>query len=199
MAMQTVESATAADEAAVVAVITLAFSTDPAARWTWPDPQRYLEYFPPFIKAFGGRAFARGGAHRADDYAGAALWLPPGVHPDEEAIDAVMERSVPENLRKDGDALFEQMARFHPREPLWYLPLIGVDPARQGRGYGAALLKHGLIACDRDGTAAYLESTNPNNIPLYERHGFELLGTIQAGTSPPLFPMLRRPVAALRR
>jgi hypothetical protein len=40
---------------------------------------------------------------------------------------------------------------------------------------------------------AYLESTNPKNIPLYERHGFEVLGTIQVGTSPAVCPMLRRP------
>ena len=28
---------------------------------------------------------------------------------------------------------------------------------------------------------AYLESSNPRNIPLYERHGFEALGEIQVG------------------
>ncbi|MGH9960925.1 MAG: GNAT family N-acetyltransferase, partial [Pyrinomonadaceae bacterium] len=50
-----------------------------------------------------------------------------------------------------------------------------------------------LIPCDHDQKLAYLESTNPRNIPLYERHGFELLGTIQVGTSPRLFPMLRKP------
>lgn len=54
-------------------------------------------------------------------------------------------------------------------------------------------MKHTLDACDRDHAPAYLESSNPKNIPLYERHEFELLGTIQVGTSPPIFPMLRKP------
>jgi RimJ/RimL family protein N-acetyltransferase len=54
-------------------------------------------------------------------------------------------------------------------------------------------MRHALIPCDRDRTMAYLESTNPKNISLYERHGFELLGTIQVGASAPLFPMLRKP------
>jgi hypothetical protein len=36
-----------------------------------------------------------------------------------------------------------------------------------------------------------LESSNPANIPLYERHGFSVLGTIQVGSSPSVFPMLR--------
>jgi ribosomal protein S18 acetylase RimI-like enzyme len=84
-------------------------------------------------------------------------------------------------------------ARYHPSEPHWYLPLIGVDPSQQGKGYGSALLTHALMPCNRDHTCAYLESSNPKNIPLYERHGFEVLGTIQVGTSPPIFPMLRKP------
>jgi ribosomal protein S18 acetylase RimI-like enzyme len=73
------------------------------------------------------------------------------------------------------------------------LPLIGVDPAQQNKGYGGALMRHALIECDRDKKLAYLESTNPKNISLYERHGFEALGTIQVGTSPPIVPMLRKP------
>jgi len=193
MTTHAVEAATAADEAATVDVLTLAFSADPASRWSWPDPQRYLEHFPRFIKAFGGKAFAHGSAHRVGDYAGAALWLPPDVHPDEEALGALMQSTVPERVQKDVFAVIEQMGRHHPHEPHWYLPFIGIDPPRQGKGYGAALLKHGLVACDHDKSLAYLESTNPKNIPLYERHGFELLGTIQVGTSPPLFPMLRKP------
>jgi hypothetical protein len=38
-----------------------------------------------------------------------------------------------------------------------------------------------------------MESTNPANIPLYRRHGFEMIGQIQVDDAPPLFPMLRRP------
>ena len=63
----------------------------------------------------------------------------------------------------------------------WYLPLIGVDPFHQRKGYGSALLRHVLRLCDRDGTPAYLESTNPANVPLYERHGFRVLATSSGG------------------
>jgi hypothetical protein len=38
---------------------------------------------------------------------------------------------------------------------------------------------------------AYLESTNPRNILLYERHGFEVIGAIRIGNCSPIFPMLR--------
>jgi hypothetical protein len=54
-------------------------------------------------------------------------------------------------------------------------------------------MEHALRRCDREGLPAYLESSNPRNIPLYQRHGFEVLGTIQLDASPPITPMLRAP------
>jgi ribosomal protein S18 acetylase RimI-like enzyme len=188
-----IKTASTSDEAAAIAVVVLAFSTDPAARWTWPDPQQYLLHFPDFVKAFGGKAFAHGSAYYVDGYAGAALWLPPEVHPDDDLLMSLLKRTGSASAQEDGPAVFDQMGRYHPQEPHWYLPFIGVDPFQQSKGHGSALMRHSLVPCDRDRTLAYLESSNPKNIPLYERHGFELLGTIQAGTSPPIFPMLRKP------
>jgi ribosomal protein S18 acetylase RimI-like enzyme len=184
---------TASDRDAAIDVVVLAFSADPAARWTWPDPHQYLTHFPRFVQAFAGKAFAHGSAYYIDGYAGAALWLPPNVHPDEDALIALFQQTVSEQKQKDVFAAFEEMGRYHPSEAHWYLPLIGVDPFHQGKGYGSALMQHALIPCDEDRTLAYLESTTRRNIPLYERYGFELLGTIQVGTSAPLFPMLRKP------
>jgi len=128
-----------------------------------------------------------------DGYAGTALWLPPGVHSDEEGLGAVIESTVARSLRPETDAIFEQMAACHPAEPHWYLPLIGADPANQGEGHGGALMAYALARCDRDHAPAYLESSNPRNIPFYQRHGFEPLGAIQVGSSPTLVPMLRPP------
>ena len=71
--------------------------------------------------------------------------------------------------------------------------MIGVEPSRQGSGVGSALLQHSLANCDADGLPAYLESSSPKNIPLYERFGFEQIGVIRAGDAPPMFPMLRKP------
>jgi hypothetical protein len=76
MTMPIIKTATATDEAAVIAVVVLAFSADPAARWTWPDANQYLMHFPSFVRAFGGKAFAHGHAYYVDGYAGAVLWLP---------------------------------------------------------------------------------------------------------------------------
>jgi ribosomal protein S18 acetylase RimI-like enzyme len=121
------------------------------------------------------------------------MWLPPGVEPDGERLGALAIANAPPDRVADLGAVMEEMGRFHPHEPHWYLPLIGVDPALQGRGIGAALMRHALARCDADGMPAYLESSNPRNITLYRRHGFEPLGAIQRGGSPTLVPMLRKP------
>jgi GNAT superfamily N-acetyltransferase len=187
-----VTTLTPVDEARAVDTVVLAFAADPVARWSWPDSHVYLASMPALTRAFGGRAFAHGGAHATDGFSGAALWLPPGVSPDEEALDEIIDRTVASATRPDVLGVFEQMAKYHPKEPHWYLPLIGVDPAHQGKGHGGALMAYALQQCDRDHLPAYLESTNPRNMTLYQRHGFEALGTIQVGASPPLTPMLRR-------
>jgi ribosomal protein S18 acetylase RimI-like enzyme len=183
----------AADEDPAVETIVLAFAADPMARWTWPDAHQYLAAMPRMARAFGGRAFSNGTAFCTDDYAGTALWLPPRVDPDEEELGAVIESTVAPSRAAEVAAIFEQMDKYHPAEPLWYLPMIGVDPAHQGEGHGNALMVYALARCDRDHMPAYLESSNPRNISFYRRHGFEQLGAIQVGSSPTLVPMLRRP------
>ena len=148
--------------------------------------------FPRFVEAFGGAAFAAGTAYHAD-YSGAALWLAPGAAPDDEALAALMEETVPPDRRAVTFAVFEQMGSYHPHEEHWYLPLIGVDPLVQGKGVGSALLRHALKQCDALGIPAYLEATTPGSIRLYERHGFKRLAAVQVGDSPEIVPMLRRP------
>ncbi len=183
-----------ADQARTIGILTLAFSTDPMARWSLPDPAKYLATFPSLAKAFGGNAFEGGTAYEANDFAGAALWLPPGARSDEESLMRLFNENTSEDIKEDMQRIFEQMEKFHPTEPHWYLPMIGVDPASQGRGIGAALMTEALRAVDRDGRIAYLESSNPKNIPLYQRHGFEVVGEIQSGNSPVLRPMVRKAV-----
>jgi hypothetical protein len=58
----TVRPAGSGEQDTVVGVITLAFSTDPMARWSFPDPATYLAVMPDLARAFGGRSFGHGTA-----------------------------------------------------------------------------------------------------------------------------------------
>lgn len=188
-----VRSVTRSDKDRFAAAMTMAFSTDPAARWAWPDPLQYMKTFMPLVTLFGGRSFDHGSAYVIGDFCGVAQWLPPGIQPDDEAIGALFRQTMSEPKLGEVLFLFEQMAGFHPHEPHWYIPLIGVDPMFQGRGCGTRLMRQGLAACDRDHHLAYLEATSPASRALYERLGFRVLGEIRSGDSPPMFPMLREP------
>lgn len=174
-----------------IATMALAFSQDPAARWLFPDGSEFTKNFSEFVQAFAGKAFAQESAFYTDDFTGSALWLGPGVSGDEEAVISLISERVPEERLNETFAVFSQMDEFHPEFPHWYLPLIGVDPIHHGNGHGSALLRHVLEECDRTGIPAYLESSSPANISLYERHGFNVIGEIQAGSSPVIYPMLR--------
>lgn len=181
------------DAARAVACLVLAFARDPIARWFFPRASQHCAGFEAFVPAFAGAAFEAGSALATQELEGVALWLPPGVLPDAPETLRCFERWVPAERMEVGLEIMEQMGKHHPQDPHWYLPLIGVDPAQQGRGLGAALLRHALEVVDGEGRLAYLESTNPANVSLYRRHGFEVIATIQVGDAPPVFPMLREP------
>src|SRR5918992_1533917 len=91
MTIPIVKTAVESDEAGVIDALILAFVADPATRWVWPDPQKYLSHFSSFAKAFGGKAFAHGTAHYVGNYSGAALWLPPNIHPDVDQLIALLQ------------------------------------------------------------------------------------------------------------
>jgi GNAT superfamily N-acetyltransferase len=190
-ALPSISAVTRSNEDAVISLMTLAFSDDPATRWMFPDPRQYLTHYPTFVRLYAGAAFDSGNVYAVAGGAGFAMWLPPGIGSDEEGLADLLRRSVePSRLAEIFD-LVQQMASYQPAEPHWFLPLIGADPIRRGKGYGSALLAHMVAQCDQQ--LAYLDSTNSRNVPLYERHGFERLGVIKVGSCPPVYPMLRRP------
>ena len=186
-----IRPALAEEQGRAISIQVMAFARDPVMRWLYPEPDAYLRDFPDFTRAFGGGAFAHDAALLDSGFGGAAFWLPPGVHVDADPLQDVMERTLSPQVRDETGAVLEQMERYHIEEPHWYLAMIGVDPSQQGRGLGSGLLQHHLERVDREGLPAYLESSNPANVPLYQRHGFEVIGEIQSGSSPTVYPMLR--------
>jgi GNAT superfamily N-acetyltransferase len=81
----------------------------------------------------------------------------------------------------------------HPHQPHWYLNVVSTVPRRQGQGLGARTLDPILAVCDSGNIPAYLESSNPRNIPFYQRQGFVITGEIPLPGGPSLFPMWREP------
>jgi GNAT superfamily N-acetyltransferase len=166
-------------------------------RWLFPrerDSERRLALT---FQAYLSDSMRAGTVFTTDGLEGAALWKPPGHW---ELSWGSLLRSAPQLLRAFGlrvaYALQVERAveKQHPRDPHWYLSVLGTDPTAQGKGIGGALIRQVTDRCDHLGIPAYLESSKPENVPYYERFGFAVTGETRLGKDgPPIWFMWRDP------
>lgn len=114
---------------------------------------------------------------------GAAVWLPSRAM-EYSSLDLIRFGAIRGVLHQGIPALFRQlralniMLAMHRSiiiEPHYYLAAVGVDPARQGKGLGSALLRPTLERFDDERMPAYLDTHNERNVSLFQRFGFEIL------------------------
>ena len=196
-------SAQRADISELSHVLGRAFYDDPVSMWIMPDDKTraaHLRRF--FATVTRHHHLAGGGVEVASDgsIGAAALWDPPGRWKQTPREQLMMMPSFirgfgarPRVGRKMG-ALLELMKRHHPEEPHWYLAVIGSDVTVRGKGYGQALMSSRLDRVDAEHAPAYLESSKAENVPYYQRFGFEVTGEIVLPDGgPTLWPMWRAP------
>jgi ribosomal protein S18 acetylase RimI-like enzyme len=197
----TTRPAVPADVRELARVLGRAFYDDPPFIWMLPDEQsRERRNQGMFKTIMRSHALKYGGVDVAVDgttIVGGAIWLPPGHW---RPTNREQVRSLPGFIRALGgrlgpaSELLAYMVKHHPREQHWYLYAIGVDPAHQGQGVASVLLRSGLARSDEAGLPAYLESSKPENVPLYEHFGFEVTEVLNPPKgAPPLTGMWRDP------
>ncbi|WP_197415112.1 GNAT family N-acetyltransferase [Mycobacterium sp. M26] len=196
-----VRPARRSDIPAMARVLGRAFHDDPVITWLQPDPERRTAALPGLFGALARHHFLPGRgvevATSDDGIGGVALWDPPGrwqQSPREQiAMLPAVLRAVRGRLAVSR-IVTDLMKENHPEEPHWYLAVLGSDPTVRGTGFGRALMQSRLQRCDAEFAPAYLESSNPDNVPYYERFGFEVTGEIVVPDGgPTLWPMWRRP------
>jgi GNAT superfamily N-acetyltransferase len=172
-----------------------AFDDDPMMRWFFPDDASREASLSRYFSTIFTRQYAHNGVCECTD-AAAAFWVPPEAQakavPDAETIQEL------QNILGDRAGLFkdavEEAAKHTPQEPHWFLAVVGADPAAQGQGQGAALLRSGLAKADAAGLPAYLESSKASNLPFYEHFGFTVREEMRLpGEGPVLWAMWREP------
>jgi ribosomal protein S18 acetylase RimI-like enzyme len=176
-----------------------AFYDDPVMMWMLPNAAQRAKSLPRMFAAMTRHHFlAGGGAEVATNGSGigaAALWDPPGRWKQSGRDELLMMPTVIWAFRSRVPAarqVMEIMKREHPEEPHWYLAVIGSDPTVRGAGFGQALMRSRLDRCDAEHAPAYLESSNPDNVPYYMRFGFEVTGEIKLPDGgPSMFPVWR--------
>jgi GNAT superfamily N-acetyltransferase len=180
--------ATTEDLAAIGATLAGAFEHDPLWGWAFEDDERErkLEALGVVFGFFAAAALDLGWVRVSDRVEAVALWIPPGAPEmspaDEERLPGlVAEACSPASASRVLD-LLEAFERNHPHDPPhYYLSLLATDPEHAGHGFGMGLLAACLTEIDAGDppAPAFLESSNPANVPRYERLGFRPLREVE--------------------
>ena len=137
------------------------------------------------------QSFLNKGVYGDGNNYGTAVWFTPEFDIDFTDVSETY-KEIPKDRQVEAFKMFEEMIESRVRDA-WYLEYLAVDPSKQGLGLGSSILKESLKVIDEAGEAAYLESSNPQNMSLYERFGFRFLKKIQIGSSPQINTMFREP------
>ena len=176
------------------------FVGDPFYEWFFPDPTTFDDFLRRIMTMYVSTSIQAGNAWvlpDGDDIIGAACWGPAGAEPSgegEEVYLTVAQEANPGRIDEVMAGLMEVMA-VRPAEPEhWYLAAVATIPEHRGQGHGQVLLTPILATLDAEGVPAYLESSNPRNVPFYERLGFTTQHEIRLpGGGPAITTMWREP------
>lgn len=194
------------DEAAVVAA--RAFHHDPFFEFLEPNPVRRTRglalFFRAAVRALGTDGQITGARQADGRLMGVAAWVPPGRYPLGglaqlgEMLGAFRAMILrPAGLR-DGVKYLMAVEQAHPKDPMWYLLLLVVDPLVQRGGIGTRLQAPVLEVADQEGVDCYLETQKPENLAYYRRFGYEVTEELRpVAGGPPLWTMRRPPGAAV--
>ncbi len=185
-------------------LLTRAFDDDPYFHFLYAPPRR-AAMIGGVMRSSVELALSAGQARGVldPDLQGVCLWWRPGTHPPSDMATvrfrgAAIARAALAGKVRLGElmrtlrtgAIIEEAL---PQEPHFYLMVLAVEPARQGRGIGSRMLRACCAEADAEGVAAALETSKPSNLPFYRRHGFEETHTHHIDGSPPMWSMVRAP------
>jgi GNAT superfamily N-acetyltransferase len=83
----------------------------------------------------------------------------------------------------------------HPSYDHFLVWMFAVSPAHQRSGLGGRLMREALAKADSDEVPAYLWTGNPDNLPYYRSHGFDVTGEVLIPGGVPNW-FMERPVAS---
>jgi GNAT superfamily N-acetyltransferase len=175
-----------------------AFHDDPVFGWLIPEDDHRRSILEPGFQLLLRRTWLRHEeTYTEGEVVGACVWDPPGTWKlglwEQLSLLPALGRIWGRHSLRGLRAL-AALEKGHPAEGHYYLVFMGVDPERQGRGIGSAMMFPVLSRCDAEGVPAYLEASSPRNRGLYERHGFEVSEEFEIGPgAPPLWRMWRSP------
>jgi GNAT superfamily N-acetyltransferase len=125
-----------------------------------------------------GKDFGRC-VHLADRARGVAVWLLPqtadlqsgAAHRKRVFLETALGAEGCANYHRIVDFMHAMTGGIVDRDA-WYLSIVAVEPAAQGKGLGRKLLEPTIAEADGARATCYLETFSPRNVSFYERLGF---------------------------
>jgi GNAT superfamily N-acetyltransferase len=189
-----VRLATLADIDAVAAMVTAAFTTDPA--WSFIIGPGDAHAMAAFARALLIPRIRRGTAWVTDACTAVAMWdrrsADGPVDEDHDASWADFRADVGESIWSRLEAYDSAVDAASPTRPYWYLGVLATHPDHQGRGLATTVLHPGLAAADAEGWDCWLETSTPANKAFYAGRGFTEGVAFDVPGGPPTW-WLRRP------
>jgi len=197
MLMKATRVAAANDAATVTRVLVDAFQHDLMwSAWAFPTASTRRLNRAVVFGAFVGGALRYPTTWIAPDDAAVAMWIPPGGTglTTEEEVRLEASLRIRLGVKETGRILraLDLFAPMTPTEPHYYLSLLGTDPARAGHGWGRQLLRHSLSSIDAEAMPSYLDCAD-ELVPLYQRFGFHVVGSLVLPDGPRSSGMWRPP------
>jgi ribosomal protein S18 acetylase RimI-like enzyme len=194
---RSIQIADRGDRLALVRTLALAFQTDPAISWIFPDADLRCRRLPMMFDFLVQSDFNAGMVLRSPEHEVATLWRAPGKA--ESPKTELIRLAIP-LLRTFGAALGRALSiadaidAHHPRDfEFWYLHYAGVRPEHQGKGWGGTAIRAGISRAEAEGMPVYLETATATNVGLYQSLGFKTLGEWDVPKGGPHFwSMLKR-------
>ncbi|MCT2278343.1 GNAT family N-acetyltransferase [Micromonospora chalcea] len=165
--------ATPEDRAQVVTSLVAAFTKDPVLRHLFPDEATYARYAAAFFGHLFDKRVRKETIWTIGRGASVAIWEPPasgGAQPDDD-LAAQLPADVLSRVRAYDEAVHAAL----PSAPFWYLGVLGTHPDHAGRRWGHAVMRAGLDRAAADSLPAILETSNPDNVEVYRRAGWEVV------------------------
>jgi ribosomal protein S18 acetylase RimI-like enzyme len=170
--------ATPADRDRAMDSLVAAFAKDPVLRHLFPDDDTYPRYAAAFFGHLFDKRVGQGTVWTVGQGASLAMWDAPnaiGGPPGDTLAD-----QLPADALARVNAYEEAVHAALPTGPFWYLGVLGTHPDYAGRRWGHALMQVGLRRAAAEGRPAVLETSNPGNVEVYRRAGWEVAHTVTA-------------------
>jgi ribosomal protein S18 acetylase RimI-like enzyme len=178
-----------------------AFQDDPLMVYMIPNASKRRHLLPALFGVVTRYCLRYGMIYTTPDLDAVACCLPPGQGKSIGGLALASLSNPPLQLGLIGLRRFLHASKYtgeaHKRAAPgthWYVWVLGVEPERQGQGFGGQLLQAVLQQAKAQQVPCYLDTQNPRNVPFYQRQGFRQVSEATiAGSDVHVYAMLWEP------